>query len=546
MIAFIEAFHCGLFSKKNILANILPGIIVGVIALPLGMAFAIASGVPPENGLYTSIIAGLIVSLFGGSRVQIAGPTGAFVVILFSITHKYGFEGLQVATLMAGFFLVFMGLFKLGSIIKYIPEPVIVGFTSGVALTIWIGQWKDFFGLSVHFQSASIGSKLLDLFHAFPSFDATTTSISIISLFIIVLTNKYLKPLPGFLVALIAATGTQYFFNFSSVATIGTTFGGIPQTLPTFKLPALSFPLVAELIGPAFTIALLGAIESLLSAAVADSMIGTHHNSNQELIGQGLANIVSPLWGGFAATGAIARTAANIKSGGNCPIAGIIHCIMVVLFILILAPLAVYIPIAVLSAILFVVSYNMSDYRRFVRILTTAPKSDSFVLLITFLLTIFVDLVVAVNIGVVFATLFFMRRMSKTVQIEHNSNTGLLHEQLHVTVPQDVSIYSIEGPFFFGAIETFQYKLARVNKDIHTIIIRLKHVPFIDVSAIDSLRAFVASLSAKKVNVVFCEANELVCSRMKKTRLSDAYNDNQFNKSLNDVLENLPLKQTSA
>ena len=225
------------------------------------------------------------------------------------------------------------------------------------------------------------------------------------------------------------------------------------------------------MIGPAFTIALLGAIESLLSAAVADSMIGTHHNSNQELMGQGLANIISPLFGCFAATGAIARTAANIKSGGNCPIAGIVHCIMVVLFILILAPLAVYIPIAVLSAILFVVSYNMSDYRRFVRILTTAPKSDSFVLLITFFLTIFVDLVVAVNIGVVFATLFFMRRMSKTVQIEHNSNTGLLHEQLHVTVSQDVSIYSIEGPFFFGAIETFQYKLARVNKDIHTIII---------------------------------------------------------------------------
>ena len=471
MIAFIEAFRSGLFSKKNILANILPGIIVGVIALPLGMAFAIASGVPPENGLYTSIIAGLIVSLLGGSRVQIADPTEAFVVILFSITHKYGFEGLQVATLMAGFFLVFMGLFKLGSIIKYIPEPVIVGFTSGVALTIWIGQWKDFFGLSVHFQSASIGSKLLDLFHAFSSFDSTTTSISIISLFIIILTNKYLKPLPGFLMALIAATGAQYFFDFSSVATIGTTFGGIPQTLPTFKLPTLSFPLIAEWIGPAFTIALLGAIESLLSAAVADSMIGTHHNSNQELMGQGFANIVSPLFGGFAATGAITRTAANIKSGGNCPIAGIVHCIMVVLFILILAPLAVYIPIAVLSAILFVVSYNMSDYRRFVRILTTAPKSDSFVLLITFFLTIFVDLVVAVNIGVVFATLFFMRCMSKTVQIEHNSNTGLLHEQLHVTVPQDVSIYSFEGPFFFGAIETFQYKLARVNKDIHTIII---------------------------------------------------------------------------
>ncbi len=543
MFAFVEAFRSGLFSKKNILSNILPGIVVGVIALPLGMAFAIASGVPPENGLYTSIIAGLFVSLFGGSRVQIAGPTGAFVVILYSITQKYGFAGLQLATLMAGLFLVFMGLFKLGSIIKYIPEPVIVGFTSGVALTIWIGQWKDFFGLSVHFQGTSIGTKLIDLFHAFPTFDHTTTFISIASLLTIIFTNKYLKPLPGFLVALIAATTAQYFFQFSTVATIGSAFGGIPQSLPTFKLPYFSYNLVAELIGPAFTIALLGAIESLLSAAVADSMIGTHHNSNQELIGQGLANIFSPLFGGFAATGAIARTAANIKSGGNSPISGIVHCLTIVLFILLLAPLAVHIPIAVLSAILFVVSYNMSAYHRFIRILITAPKSDSFVLLITFLLTVCVDLVVAVNIGVVFATLFFMRRMSKTVQIEHNSNVGLLNEQLHVTVPQDVSIYSIEGPFFFGAIETFQYKLARVNNDIHTIIIRLKHVPFIDVSAIDSLRSFVASLATKKVNVIFCEANELVCFRMNKARLEDAYNDGHFDKLLHQVIENLPKPQ---
>ena len=539
MFACTEAYRSGLFSKKNSLSNILPGIIVGVIALPLGMAFAIASGVSPENGLYTSIIAGCLVSLFGGSRVQIAGPTGAFVVILFSITHKYGFAGLQLATLLAGIFLVFMGLFKLGSIIKYIPEPVIVGFTSGVALTICIGQWENFFGLTVHFQGTSIGSKLMDLFHAFPTFDGTTTLISIISLGIIIFTNKYLKPLPGFLLALIMATIVQYSFNFNSVATIGSAFGGIPQTLPSFKLPTVPLHLIPELVGPAFTIALLCAIESLLSAAVADSMMGTHHNSNQELIGQGLANIVAPLFGGFAATGAIARTAANIKSGGNSPMAGIVHCITLILFILVLAPLSVYIPIAVLSAILFVVSYNMSDYRRFFRILTTAPKSDCFVLVITFLLTVCVDLVVAVNIGVVLSTLFFMRRMSKTVQIEHNSNIELLHKQLHIDVPQDVSIYSIEGPFFFGAIETFQSKLSSVNQDIHTIIIRLHHVPFIDVSAIDSLRFFVASLKEKNVNVVFCEANDLVCFRMQKSRLDDACHDNLFSKSLSEAIETL-------
>lgn len=539
MFAITEAYRCGLFSSKNILANILPGIIVGVIALPLGMAFAIASGVPPENGLYTSIIAGFFVSLFGGSRVQIAGPTGAFVIILFSIAHKYGFVGLQLATLLAGIFLVFMGLFKLGSIIKYIPEPVIVGFTSGVALTIFIGQWQNFFGLTVHFNGTSIGSKLLDLFHAFPTLDSTTTTISVVSLFVIIFTNKYLKPLPGFLVALIVATTVQYFFNFNSVATIGSAFGGIPQILPAFKIPVVPLHLISELIGPAFTIALLSAIESLLSAAVADSMIGTHHNSNQELIGQGLANIFAPLFGGFAATGAIARTAANIKSGGNSPVSGIVHCITLVLFILVFAPLSVYIPIAVLSTILFIVSYNMSDYRRFYRILTTAPKSDCFVLIITFLLTVCVDLVVAVNIGVVLSTLFFMRRMSKTVQIEHNSNIELLHKQLHIDVPQDVSIYSIEGPFFFGAIETFQSKLSSVNKDIHTIIIRLHHVPFIDVSAIDSLRSFVASLKEKNVNVIFCEANELVCFRMKRARLEDTYHDGLFNRSLNQVIEKL-------
>ena len=495
--------------KENILSNILPGIIVGVIALPLGMAFAIASGVAPENGLYTSIIAGFCVSVFGGSRVQIAGPTGAFVVILCSITQKYGFTGLQLATLMAGVFLLFMGLFRLGSIIKYIPEPVIVGFTSGVALTIWIGQWKDFFGLNVHFHGSSLQQKLADLLSAFPTLDATTTFMGITSLCIILFCNKFLKSVPGFLLALILASFAQGYFHFETVATIGSAFGGIPQTLPSFHFPKASWELASELISPAFTIALLGAIESLLSAAVADTMIGTHHNSNQELIGQGIANIFSPLFGGFAATGAIARTAANIKSGGNSPVAGIIHCATIILFILVLSPFAVNIPIVVLSAILFVVAYNMSDYRRFFRILFTAPKSDVFVLIVTFLLTIFVDLVVAVNIGVVFATLFFMRRMSKTVQIEHNSNETLIQEQIRVDVPQDVGIYSIEGPFFFGSIETFQSKLAQVNKDIHTIIIRLKHVPFVDVSAILAMDILVVGENTGNMSSSFQEVYRL-------------------------------------
>lgn len=539
MFAFIESAKNGLLRKENIFANILPGIIVGVIALPLGMAFAIASGVAPENGLYTSIIAGFCVSVFGGSRVQIAGPTGAFVVILCSITQKYGLDGLQLATLMAGVFLLFMGLFRLGSIIKYIPEPVIVGFTSGVALTIWIGQWKDFFGLNVCFHGTSLQQKLCDLFSAFPTLDTTTTFMGITCLAVIVLCNKFLKSVPGFLFALLLASVVQWFFHFDTIATIGSAFGGIPQTLPGFHFPKGSWHLISELISPAFTIALLGAIESLLSAAVADSMIGTHHNSNQELIGQGIANMISPLFGGFAATGAIARTAANIKSGGNSPVAGIVHCITIILFILVLSPFAVHIPIVALSAILFIVAYNMSDYRRFFRILLTAPKSDVFVLLVTFFLTVFVDLVVAVNIGVVFSTLFFMRRMSKTVQIEYNSTETLHREQIHTPIPQDVGIYSIEGPFFFGSIETFQSKLAQVNKDIHTIIIRLKHVPFVDVSAIDTLRSFEAASNAKGINVIFCEANELVYSRMSKSRLEDNSKRHQFKHSLAQILSEI-------
>ncbi len=537
MLVVREAYRGGLFSLKNCLANVLPGIVVGVVALPLAMAFSIASGVPPENGLYTAIVAGFFVSVMGGSRVQIAGPTGAFVVILCGITQKYGVDGLRLATLLAGIFLLFMGIFKLGSIIKYIPEPVIVGFTSGVAITIWIGQWKDFFGLTVYFKNASICSKIVDLFHAFGTIDVTTTLVSVGSLCLIIFTNKYLKPIPGFLIALVVATIFQGIFKFDSVATLGSAFGGIPQKLPSFTMPPCSFHLITELMGPAFTIALLGAIESLLSAAVADSMIGTHHNSNQELMGQGIANIFSPLLGGFAATGAIARTATNIKSGGNSPVAGIVHCFTIILFILTLAPLAKNIPIAALSAVLFVVSYNMSDGKRFMRILTTAPKSDRFVLLITFLLTVFVDLVVAVNIGVVLSTLLFMRRMAKTVQIEHNTIEELHHEQINVDIPQGVSIYSIEGPFFFGAIDTFQAALSSVNDSVKTIIIRLKHVPFIDVSAIDSLRSLEVVLSNKSIQILFCEANDLVHVRMLKARLWDASNDDKFNRTLEQALQ---------
>lgn len=534
-IAIYDAKKQGLLRSREILKNILPGIVVGIVALPLAMAFAIASGVKPENGLYTAIIAGFCVSLFGGTRLQIAGPTGAFIVILSSITQKYGIDGLQIATLMAGFILIFMGVTHLGSIIKYIPEPVIIGFTSGIGIVIWVGQWKDFFGLNVSCTDGHFHQKLLTLIQALPHFHTATTGIALLSLAIILLSKKYLQRLPGALAALIIGTLVQWLGNFDGVATIGSAFGGIPQTLPSFHLPTCNFQRFIELIEPAFTIALLGAIESLLSAVVADSMSGTHHCSNQELIGQGIANVLSPLWGGFAATGAIARTATNIRSGGTSPVAGIVHAFTLIFLILVLAPLASHIPLATLSAVLFIVAYNMSDVPRFVGVLKYAPKSDIIVLWLTFFLTVFGDLVVAVNVGVIVATLSFMRRMAKTVQVELNNNEALEHQ--HQPLPNDVSVYSIEGPFFFGAISTFQSVLNQVNPAIHTIIIRLKHVPFIDVTGLDSLHTAIQSLHKRNIRVIFCEANPQVNERMSKTHLQDLCLDKHFTKSLDQAID---------
>ena len=367
MIAILEAKRAGLLSKAHWFNNILAGVIVGVVALPLAMAFAIASGAKPEQGLYTAIVAGGLTSLLGGSRVQIAGPTGAFIVILAGVTAKYGIEGLQIATLMAGVMLMLMGLARLGGVIKFIPDPVIVGFTSGIGIIIWVGQWKDFFGLNPESGAEHFHEKFWYLVQAFPSIQLETTALGLLTLAVLLLSPRVFKRIPAPLVAMVTATTVQWFFHFENVATIGTAFGGIPQSLPHFELPSVTFSEVLKLIGPAFTIALLGAIESLLSAVVADGMSGTKHDSNQELVGQGIANIFSPLFGGFASTGAIARTATNIRNGGNSPLAGIIHVITLVVIVLVLAPLASATPLCALSAILFVVAYNMSDLPRFLQ-----------------------------------------------------------------------------------------------------------------------------------------------------------------------------------
>jgi SulP family sulfate permease len=521
MIAIIEAYKSGLFRSQNWLPNIIAGVTVGVIALPLAMAFAIASGAKPEQGIYTAIISGVFVGLFGGSRVQIAGPTGAFIVILSMITVKYGIEGLQIATLMAGFILVFMGIAKLGNIIKFIPDPVIVGFTSGVSIIIFVSAWQDFFGLPkfphhfVHFHE-----KLLFLFKSLPNLNLTTTILACVSLLIMIFSSRLrmIKPIPSPLLALIIVTSIQSIFQFSDVATIGSVFGKISQELPTFQLPTPSFSEVIELIGPAFTIALLGGIESLLSAVVADGMVGTRHNSNQELIGQGLANIICPLFGGFAATGAIARTATNVRNGGNSPLAAIVHSLVLFFIILSLAPLAQYIPLCTLAAILLVVAYNMSEVHHFYYMLRHAPKNDVLILAVTFILTVLTDLVVAVNVGVILALFLFTRRMSQSVTVEQETSTSLQEElsQLNLaTLPSEIIIYSIQGPFFFAAAETLEYTLAMIHEDPKVLIFRLKGVPFMDVTGLQTFQEIIEQLHNRGIDVLLCEGNPSVCYKLK-------------------------------
>jgi SulP family sulfate permease len=520
MIAIREALQAGLLRKEHWPRNLLSGVVVGLVALPLAMAFAIASGVKPEQGIYTAIVAGVLVSLFGGSRVQIAGPTGAFIVILAGITQRYGFDGLQIATLMAGVLLVIFGLLRLGAVIKFIPDPVIVGFTSGIAIIIWVGQWKDFFGLPAP-QGEHFHEKLWALLQMLPQLQMTTTGVALLSLLVLLISPRLLPKVPAPLMALVAAT-VAVKIGHLSVATIGSAYGGIPRALPALHFPDISLSKLLELVRPAFAIALLGSIESLLSAVVADGMSGTNHDSNQELIGQGIANIATPLFGGFAATGAIARTATNIRNGGTAPIAGIVHAATLVLVILLLAPLAEDVPLCALAAILFVVAWNMSEAHHFLRMLRRAPRNDVFVLLTTFALTVFVDLVVAVNIGVILAALLFMQRMASAVAVEAHSETDLQDELAAnglPAIPQDVLIYSIDGPFFFGAVETFERALRQTHTDPRVLILRMARVPFMDITGLQALEEAVQQLRKRGIRIMVCELTARVKSKLRKADL---------------------------
>ena len=513
MMIAVEAWRAGLFTRRHWWPNLLAGLVVGVVALPLAMAFAIASGARPEQGLYTAIVAGVVVSLCGGSRLQIAGPTGAFIVILAGITARYGLDGLQLATLMAGGMLCLLGMARLGTLIRFIPDPVIVGFTAGIAVVIWVGQWAAFFGLPTP-AGAHFHSKLWQLWQALPALHLPTTLLATGCLCVLLTAPRVpgLRRVPAPLLVLLLATGLERYFHFHGVATIGSAFGGIPVGLPSWHWPDWSLPRVIELIGPAFTITLLGAIESLLSAVVADGMAGSRHDPNQELIGQGLANLLAPLLGGFAATGAIARTATNVRNGATGPLAGVIHALALVGVLLFLAPLAADVPLAVLAAILFVVAWNMSEARHFVGMLRRAPRADVVILLVTFGLTVFADLVVAVNIGVILAMLHFMRRMASSVEVRPASALELAPALAAAdlsTLPAETLVYTLDGPFFFGAVENFERALSASGVP-RVLVFNLRWVPFVDITALQTFEDSVRGFRQRGVQVLVAGANDRV------------------------------------
>ena len=550
MFAIQKAYLDGSLGKGKWSNNIIAGLVVGVVALPLAMAFAIASGVTPQAGIYTAIIAGIFVSLFGGSPVQIAGPTGAFIVLLSSIVVNYGFEGLQIATMMAGIILVLMSVAKLGTVIRFIPTPVIMGFTAGIGVTIWVGQWPYFFGFPPLPYMAHFHEKLWAMIQSLPYSDLPTLGIAILSLSLLLVLPRipYINKVPAPIVAMIVATVIQAIYQFPTVLTIGSAFGGIPQGLPEFSVPKLSFDKILSLIGPAFTIAMLGAIESLLSAVVADGMSGTKHESNTELFGQGLANIFAPLFGGIASTGAIARTATNIRQGGNSPVAGIVHAITLGAILLFLAPYAVYIPLASMAAILFVVAYNMSDVPRFIRMLVLAPRPDQIILLLTFFLTIFTDLVVAVNVGVVLAVLQFMRKMVNTIDVHEASSAELSAQIRHeIRIHPEIMVYTVEGPLFFGAISAFDRALNSIHKDPKYLIIRFVKVPFVDLTGLRILRGIIEELQKRGIEVLLSDVSYDIRREMYKSDFLDILGCHhmyrQFESALHKAEHDLALKE---
>ena len=517
------------YNSKTFMSDLLAGVIVGIVALPLAIAFGIASGVTPEKGIITAIVAGFIISLLGGSKVQIGGPTGAFIIIIYGIIQQYGIEGLTIATLMAGAFLVLFGVLRLGTIIKYIPYPIVVGFTSGIAVTIFTTQIKDLFGLTIDNVPSDFIEKWGAYITHFGTIDTWSAFVGVLSVAIIAVMPRINKKIPGSLIAIIimtvAALLLKNYAGVTSIETIGDRFS-VSNAIPDAHVPAMTWETIKGLVAPALTIAVLGAIESLLSATVADGVIGDHHNSNTELIAQGVANLASPLFGGIPATGAIARTMTNINNGGKTPIAGIIHAVVLLLIFLFFMPLAQYIPRACLAGVLVVVSYGMSGWRSFLTLMKN-PKSDVTVLHITFFLTIIFDLTVAIEVGLIIACLLFMKRMAETTDVkvvmdeiseESDLSSGNLE---HLTIPKGVEVYEINGPYFFGAGNRFEEIMASFGDRPKVRIIRMRKVPFVDSTGIHNLTNLCTMSKSEGIEVVLSGVSEKVHSQLNKACFYD-------------------------
>lgn len=535
------------YSKADFSTDLMAGIIVGIVALPLAIAFGIASGVTPEKGIITAIVAGFIISFLGGSKVQIGGPTGAFIVIIYGIIQEYGIEGLTVATLMAGVLLVLMGVFKLGAVIKFIPYPIIVGFTSGIAVTIFTTQIADVFGLTFDGEKVPgdfIGKWLVYARH-FDTVNWWNALVSFASIFIIAITPKFSKKIPGSLVAIIVVTLAVYLMKayggITSIDTIGDRFS-IQAQLPEAVVPALDWEAVKNLFPVAVTIAVLGAIESLLSATVADGVIGDRHHSNTELIAQGIANIVSPIFGGIPATGAIARTMTNINNGGRSPIAGIVHAGVLLLILLFLMPLAQYIPMACLAGVLVIVSYNMSGWRTFLALMKN-PKSDVTVLLITFFLTVIFDLTVAIEVGLLIACVLFMKRVMETTEIsvirdeiDPNKESDLEVHEEHLTLPKGVEVYEINGPYFFGIATKFEEIMSQLGDRPKIRIIRMRKVPFIDSTGIHNLTNLCVMSQKENIHIILSGVNDKVHKVLERSGFYELLGEDNICSNINEAV----------
>jgi len=543
------------YNKQQFTTDLLAGIIVGIVALPLAIAFGIASGVTPEKGIITAIVAGLIVSLLGGSKVQIGGPTGAFIIIIYGIIQQYGFEGLTIATLMAGVFLIMFGVLHLGTIIKYIPYPIVVGFTSGIALTIFTTQIKDLFGLTMESVPSDFIEKWIAYISDFGTIDWWSAGVGIGSVAVIAAWpmvakyNNVLKKLPGSLIAIIVMTVAvlllKQYAGVDSVETIGDRFS-ISNQLPEAEMPSISWNVIKGLVSPAITIAILGAIESLLSATVADGVIGDRHDSNTELIAQGVANLASPIFGGIPATGAIARTMTNINNGGRTPVAGIVHAAVLLMIFLFLMPLAQYIPMACLAGVLVIVSYNMSGWRSFASIMKN-PKSDVIVLLVTFLLTVIFDLTIAIEVGLICACLLFMRRMAESTDVkvisdeidpEEEQSDFQMGNLEHLTIPEGVEVYEINGPYFFGAGNKFEDLMSTMgHKRPKVRIIRMRKVPFVDSTGIHNLTNLCLMSQKEGIQVVLSGVNPKVQAVLHKAGFDQMLGEENICSHINIALE---------